>query len=71
MSLRNEVVQIEEEDQLQLEVDATTAVMKLPDGGDSDSDSLCDLGVVHTWCPGTVPRHRYQTVRCSDFGAQI
>ena len=43
MSLRNEVVHIEEEDQLQLEVDATTAVMKLPDGGDSDSDSLCDL----------------------------
>ena len=43
MRLRNEVVQIEEDDQLQLEVDAATAVMKLPDGGDSDSDSLCDL----------------------------
>ena len=46
MSLRNEVFNFEEEDQLQLEVDATTAVMKLPvveTGGDSDSDSLCDL----------------------------
>ena len=32
----SEVVQIEEEDQLQLEVNAATAVMKLPDGGDSD-----------------------------------
>ena len=35
----SEVVQIEEEDQLQLEVNAATVVMKLPDGGDSDSDS--------------------------------
>ena len=37
--------------------------------------SLCRLeslkGVVHTWCPGTVPGHRYETVRCSDFGAQF
>ena len=30
---------IEEEDQLQLVVNAATAVMKLPDGGDSDSYS--------------------------------
>ena len=35
----SEVVQIEEEGQLQLEVNAAIAVMKLPDGGDSDSDS--------------------------------
>ena len=35
----SEVVQTEEEDQLQLEVNAAIAVMKLPDCGDSDSDS--------------------------------
>ena len=35
----SEVVQTEEEDPLQLEVNAAIALMKLPDGGDSDSDS--------------------------------
>ena len=38
----SEVVQIEEEDQLQLEVNAAIAVMKLPDGGDSNSESACE-----------------------------
>lgn len=34
----SKVVYIEEEDQLQLEVSAAIAVMKLPDGGDSNSE---------------------------------
>ena len=39
----SKVVQIEEEDQLQLEVNAAISVMKLPDGGDSDSESTFEL----------------------------
>ena len=35
----SKVVQTEEEGQLQLEVNTAITVMKLPDGGDSDSDS--------------------------------
>lgn len=35
----SDVVQTEKEDQLQLEVNAATELMKLPDCGDSDSDS--------------------------------
>ena len=38
----SKVVQIEEEDQLQLEVNAATTVMKLPDGRDSDSDNALE-----------------------------
>ena len=34
----SKVVYIEEEDQLQLEVNAAIAVMKLPDGGDRNSE---------------------------------
>lgn len=35
----SKVVQIEEEGQLQLEVNTAITVIKLADGGDSDSDS--------------------------------